>query len=168
MKKLLLLPVLVFFAACSTDDNNLNLTQENELTNAQYRAAVAETDPSCLTSVSASVSIDVSRGIDHPYAVFTGNMVGASSKGTYRARVEVEMLSDCEDITSGNGQVTIFAMSGTVQNPLFGTANITVAGNLLPANPCYRWRFVVDGSIAGSKSKNGCSVASPWYDAPLF
>ncbi|MEL1243366.1 hypothetical protein AAEO56_03760 [Flavobacterium sp. DGU11] len=166
MKKLLLLPVLLFFAACSTDDNDLNLIQESELTNAQYRTAAA--DNSCPTNVSSSVYIDVSRGIDRPYVVFSGYVQGASNNVTYKARVEIEMLSDCEDITSGNGAVTIFALPGTIQPPFFTAPTVTVAGTLLPSNACYRWRFVVDGPGAGSKSKTGCSVASPWYDAPLF
>ena len=162
MKKLLLLPVLLFFASCSTDD----MAQDDASADAAFRTAASVTNPTCLDAVNGTVTVDLSQGINKPILVFTASLTGMSSNVNYRARIEMENLSDCEDKTSGTG-ATVSYTSATVTALPASQATITVGYQSLPAFACYRWRVVVDGTTT-MKGRGACTTVSQWYEAPLF
>lgn len=160
MKKLLLLPIIAFFASCSTDDTALETSQDN----ASYYRSVS--NPTCLDAVNGTVTADLSQGINKPVFTFTATLTGMSANVNYRARIEMESLSDCEDINSGTGNVVSFLATSPVQTPTV-KANIVIGYQSLPNFTCYRWRFVVEGSTT-MKGKGSCTTVSEWYEAPLL
>jgi hypothetical protein len=161
MKKLLLLTIAIIFSSCSTDE--ITLTEDTSGNDHRIINAL----PSCILSLSGSVIIDVTAGIQNPVAVFTANVTSEYLVPYYKARLEIEMLSDCEDVQSGNGNVTSYSTATGVRNPSVNTMKVVVDGDLLPATPCYRWRMVVDGSGTPT-GKPTCTTYSEWYEAPLF
>lgn len=166
MKKLLLLPVLLFFASCSTDDSALEMSQENASDDAQYRSAASVTNPTCLDKVDGFITVDLSQGINKPVLVFTASLTGMSANVNYKARIEMESLSDCEDVNSGTGTKVSFNAANATTLPA-SLATISVNHLSLPAFNCYRWRVVVDGTTS-MKGRGPCTTVSQWYEAPLF
>ena len=169
MKKLLLLPILVFFAACSTEDTTTELPHNTKRTITLGTPATI-TVPSKLTcnlDVESSVYIDLSQGIQRPVAVFTADVNGGSPTQYYRASIQIEKLSDCEDFNSGDGKILQFDMPDAVQNPSVNSPIVRVDGGLLPSEGCYRWRFMIEGA-SGPKSKSSCLTITDWYEGPLF
>lgn len=162
MKKLLLLFVFASFAACSTDDNGLE-TQENAAAGAQYRAAAAM--PDCNAGINGSMYIDVANGIQNPVVVFNV-IINGSTKLYYKASVEIEMLADCEDVNSGSGDTTLYAMPGYTR-ALQNSLTLRLDGNVLPSEGCYRWRYVVEG-CTNPKLSGTCITVSDWNESALF
>ncbi|WP_294820210.1 hypothetical protein [uncultured Flavobacterium sp.] len=165
MKKLLLLPVLAFFASCSTDDSALEIAQENNLAKSAY-AVTNAVNPACLDAVTGSVTADLSQGINNPVFVFTGHFAGVSANATYRTRIEIQAISDCEDVNSGTGTIVQFKAPYATKAPTT-QLGIRIALQSLPNFPCYRWRVVVDGTTS-IKGKGPCTTTSEWYEAPLI
>lgn len=168
MKKiLLLLTIAMGLWACSTD-NEEDFVQygynANEKTNAQENLAALTV--SCFTSLTANVHVDVSGGIGNPVVVFTPVVSGTvSATAKFRVRVEVQPLSDCDDMNSDTGTLLTFGPAGLVQNVVASPPVVSV----LPANMplCYKWRFVFEG-ISSAQRNPTCSSASIWYESPLF
>ncbi len=166
MKKFLLLPVLVFFASCSTDDSALTTVQENNLAATDYKSADATISTTCLDAVGGSLTVNLSQGINNPMLVFTASLTGVSSGINYKARIEIQEISDCEDINSAMGNIVSFSSPYAVKAPTT-QVNITIAGQALPDFTCYRWRVAVD-CVSTTKGRGPCTTVSPWYEAPLF
>jgi hypothetical protein len=165
MKKLplFLLPLIALFISCSSDSD----FQADEATVKNSMRTIMEPAPDCLMGLEGSLYFDLSKGLNNPVAVFSANVTGGAPRTNYNSYVEIELLSDCEDLNSGNGVVTTFEALGSVQNPSVNTPKINVSGSLLPPNPCYRWRVVVE-ALGAQKGKVSCVTVSEWYDAPLF
>jgi hypothetical protein len=167
MKKiLLLLTVVMGLWSCSTDNEEdfvqygYNVSQK-----ANENEAAALSTTSCFTSVTGQVHVDVSNGIGNPVVVFTSVVTGnVNVRSKYRVRLEVQPLTDCDDMNSDVGTLLIFSL-GTIQNVVVLHPSISV----LPANMplCYKWRFVFE-SIAGTPINSYCYSSSEWYESPLF
>jgi len=162
MKKLLLLPLIAFFASCSTDDTGLETSQESA--NASYYRSVS--NPTCLDAVNGTVTANLSQGINKPIYTFSATLTGMSSNVNYWARIEIENLSDCEDINSGTGEVVTFNSTSPVKVPTT-KSSIVIGYQSIPDFTCYRWRFVIEGSTT-IKGKGPCTTVSEWYEAPLL
>ncbi|PZR14743.1 MAG: hypothetical protein DI539_18640 [Flavobacterium psychrophilum] len=169
MKKIVLLVMIaVGVWSCSTDNDEVLMHYESDVSeraNEESAQALSATT-TCFTDLSASVSVDVSNGIGNPTVVFTPAITGpVRISASYRVRVEVQPLSDCDDMNSNTGTLLAFGPSGSVQNVLASPPAISV----LPANmpSCYKWRFVFE-SPAGTPKSQYCLSASIWYESPLF
>lgn len=164
MKKFLLLPILALFSvACSSDTEELDNYENNAFrAAAQTTAGRGKVSP-CFSKVTAYPSLELQNDV-----IGTGTLSFISQPGSdagtggYFVRVEVEQLSDCEDLNSGNGTVKVFT-NGTIYYNV--AANPPVVSGVSPADTfsCYRWRMVFQ-----STGSSPCSVFSGWYDAPLF
>lgn len=165
MKRLLLLPVLaLFISSCSTDDDSLNLQTESSNTGRPAsKDSVLGLD--CVESITGAVFVNYPGGFgSDAQLAFVADATGGDA-GTYMVRLEIETLSDCENIEEGNNDVTI-AAGASVSNPNSNNVTLNVAASSLPAN-CYRWRFNFYRK-AQNRLNPGCYSYSPWYEAPLF
>jgi len=163
----MLLVLTMGLGACSTDN-------EDEFLQEGYSAAeIVNTEsvpasvlPSCFTSLTARVRVDVSNGIGNPVVVFIPVIAGTISEASaFKVRVEVQPLADCDDFESNSGTPFRFGPTGTVQNVVASPPSISV----MPANMplCYKWRFIFEG-VSGKQSNPACYSTSIWYESPLF
>ena len=164
MKKIVLLPLLLLiFTACSTDDADILLDEDQ----AELSPEVEKTElKSCMYALKAETNIDVSGGFGNPVIQFIATTEKSNSAVPYRITLEVETLDDCEDFTGATGATQSFVQPGYTQ--VLNTIPYTVTMNPgdLPAT-CYKWRFVYEGYVTG-KDVVVCYTASQWYESPLF
>lgn len=168
MKKILLLLIMgVGLGSCTIENEEdfvqvgADASQKNNESQEQMRAPSL---PSCFTGLTGHVHVDVSNGLGDPIVVFTPIITdNVSLTAKFKVRVEVQPLSDCDDMNSNTGSLLSFGPTGTVQNIVMSPPAVSV----LPANMplCYKWRFVFEGV---SSLKTTCYTASPWYESPLF
>jgi len=168
MKKIvLLLTMTVGLFACSTDNEEDMVQYGDDIlqkTNAESLATL--TTPSCFTSLTGSVHVDVSNGIGNPVVVFTPTVTGTvSATATFKVRVEIQPLSDCDDMNSITGTLLSFGPLGTVQNVVASPPDVSILPSSLPL--CYKWRFVFEG-ITSPRRPAVCYSESVWYESPLF
>jgi hypothetical protein len=168
MKKILLLLVLGIGLASCTTENEEDFVQYGTVTsqkNNESQAPMrAPSLPSCFTSLTGSVHVDVSNGLGNPIVVFTPTITGTVPyTAKFNVRVEVQPLSDCDDMNSNTGSLLTFGPTGTVQNIIFSPPSVSVLPGNMPI--CYKWRFVFEGV---SSLKTTCYSASVWYESPLF
>ena len=168
MKKILLIMMVTLaVVSCSSDMEEDNVQYSgfsNEKTAVSESAAIATR--SCFIDLSAQVSVDLSNGLGNPVVVFTPVISGSvPATTTYRVRVEVQPLSDCDDMNSNTGSLLSFGPSGTVQNVIAAPPAISVLPGNMPL--CYKWRFVFEG-VNNSQKTPFCYSASIWYESPLF
>ena len=168
MKKFYLLPLLVLlFTACSSDDSILDSNTEASNKNYQQRAAGINFDGpytpvlTCLRNLKGEVSLDVSAGLGNPVInfIFRPPFSTPAVQG-FRATVEVQALSDCDDIASGTGTVFVFGTTAVISNIAANNPVINILPSQLPS--CYKWRTVL------SSATTTCVSYSPWYEQPLF
>jgi hypothetical protein len=168
MKKILLLLVLGIGLGSCTTENEEDFVQSGTVTSQKNNDGEAPMRapslPSCFTGLTGSVHVDVSNGLGNPIVVFTPTITdNVPLTAKFKVRVEVQPLSDCDDMNSNTGSLLSFGPTGTVQNVIMSPPAISV----LPVNMpiCYKWRFVFEGV---SSLKTTCFTASPWYESPLF
>jgi len=167
MKKIMLLPLFLIFLNCSADDNQVNPEQntENSSVSEDKYKVFATSLPSCF-NLSATVAVDVSNGLGNPVVVFTSSVnatVSASRK--FKVKVEVQQLSDCDDMNSDLGAKVIWGPASSLTNVNASPPTVSVAGSKLPS--CYKWRFVFEG-VSETGRELICISNSPWYESPLF
>jgi len=164
MKKMLLLLVLGIGLGSCTAENDESFVQYGNLQkNINQQTAVLP--PSCFTGVAGKVHVDVSNGIGNPIVVFTPVITGTvSPTASYRVKLQVQPLADCDDMNSNTGNLLTFGTS-IVQN----VNAVPPAIQVLPANMplCYKWRFVFEG-IVNYQRNPICYSESVWYESPLF
>lgn len=169
MKKFFYLPVLaILFASCSTD-NDSEIFQEDAV-------VMSTVDPSmqrmsdiqtCISSLAGTTMVDVSGGFENPQVVFIADVANGSYVRTkYTLSLEMQLLTDCEDLTSGSGAVTRFSLYN-ISLPSLNDPKITLSPSQLPSS-CYRWRYVVEGSKTTTSGSAPCLTVTPWYEEPLF
>lgn len=161
MKKLLLLPVLlVTLFSCSTDDS-VSYQDESNAVNAASAERIEKPLNPCIADFSGYTIINVEGGFGNPVVEFyTFSTDGRKKK--LSSYVEIETLSDCEDVNSGTGMVTSF--SGGIINLIPNNNIVTLNPSQLPSG-CYRWRLVLTNAPGALSS---CTSVTPWYEAPLF
>jgi hypothetical protein len=167
MKKLLLLPfLLITLFSCSTDDAvELNNTvAEAQVLYYSTNRFDLPTQYECFTSLSAYTNIDVSNGFDNPVVQFIADSEGAPKKISYSVTLEVQPLSECEDMESNYGPSIQHKYPGTVQNPDQNMPMISLLPSQLPGG-CYKWRYIFTESLS---SRSACASVTQWYEAPLF
>lgn len=171
MKKIMLLPLLALLFSCSADDNLISRQNEGDTSSVTYYDNVdgfiekAGISPSCI-NLGGSVSADVSNGLGNPVLNFTtivNGTVVATKK--FKVRLEVQALSDCDDMTSSTGSVVVFGPAGTVQNVQANPPSFSVMPSQLPL--CYKWRIVFDDATDGARG-SGCYSYTAWYESPLL
>lgn len=166
MKKiLLLLPIILGLLACTTD---------NEEDFGQYEYYIAEKSDApgfeilsttCFTNLTGQTHVDVSGGFGNPIVVFTPTVTGTvPATAKFRVKVEVQPLSDCDNINSDTSTLLNFGHV-IAQNIVAAPPVISVQPENLPL--CYKWRFVFEG-ISDIKRNPICYSASDWYESPLF
>ncbi len=161
MKKLLLLPVFfVTLFSCSTDDSIAYQDEAGAVTAASTQRIEKPVNP-CIGDLSGYTIINVEGGFGNPVVEFYTDS-SDSRKKKLSAYLEIETLSDCEDITSGTGNVTSY--SGGIINLIPDNNIVTLDPSELPAE-CYRWRVVLTNAPGALSS---CTTVSEWYEAPLF
>lgn len=164
-KIVLLLPFLFVFCNCSTDDSINSQEEDLLLLSAREREegfiAKATTASACFTNFTATVSVDVSGGFGNPVLVFTPQPSGAVyPTEKYSAKVEIQPLSDCDDMSSNSGNVLIFSATRSAQIQFSSPPVIRILPSGLPQ--CYKWRYVSQGHTTG------CVSSSPWYETPVY
>jgi hypothetical protein len=170
MKKFFLLPLLaLLFASCSTD-NDEQVFNENAVTfstvepNAN-RNTMVTTPVNCVAALSGNVMIDVSGGFTNPKVVFIADVAQGTTRAainSYTLSLEIQPLSDCENLSSGSGTVSRFSLYN-VSIPNTADPSISLLPSQLPSN-CYRWRWVLQGGTLTAP----CTTVTPWYEEPLF
>lgn len=165
MKKIvLLLPFLFVFCNCSTDDSINNPIDEvpmSVLLRDEGFKEKATAAVSCFTSFTASASVDVSGGLGNPVLVFNPQVTGyISSTEKYMAKLEVQPLLDCDDMSSNTGNVLFFGPPSSMQKANSTPPKIRVQPSSLPQ--CYKWRYVAEGI------NSGCISVTAWYETPVY
>lgn len=158
MKKLLLLPFffLTLFTSCSTEDTDVLLQDNSQSATAFAERAV----PTCMASLSGFVEVDVTSGLGSPVLYFVADTDGAPANVPFTFAVDIQSISECEDIESGYGRTFRKELTG-VLNPDVNMPAIQVNTSDLPAG-CYRWRIVA------MSTKLKCANGTEWYEAPLL
>ncbi len=167
MKKLLLLPIFEFIAiACTTDNEDF----ENETAHTSYKVMqiTGSTNSSytlsCFSGLGAHPYIDTSVGLNNATITFISETPSGVS-GSFRVRAELEQLGDCEDLTSGTGNVKSFSTGIIYSN--IGSNPPQISGiRRADTFACYRWRMVFE--CVNRSGAVTCVSVTPWYDAPLF
>ena len=169
MKKLFLLLVLmILFAACSVDNEDTVIFEEDAVAMTSFnpaaqRIGTATKTPGCIQSLSGSTYVDVSEGFTSPKVVFVADV---PSDGTqvnfYTLHLEIQLLTDCEDLASGAGAITRYSLYN-IPMPSLSDPKISLAQSQLPSS-CYRWRWVVGGGSLTTP----CITTTFWYYEPLF
>jgi len=168
MKKILILPLLALLFSCSTDDTAINM--QNDATSSIVYSADREVATLAVLSscfdLTATVSVDVSNGLGNPYVVFTSS-VNATVTATrkFKVKVEVQELSDCDNMNSDIGSKVIWGPASSLTNVNASPPVVTVQGSKLPL--CYKWRFVFEG-VSETGRELICVSYSPWYESPLY
>jgi len=173
MKRLLLLSALAFsLFSCSADSEDLAAMSGPSAQRSGIKATLVSqitANPkdmylSCFKNLAAHTEIDLSNGFGNGLINFVSEPP-AGITGSYKVLVQVEEISDCENLASGTGNVRVFSdgltYSGVVNNP-------PVVAGIAPAQTfaCYRWNMVFQ-SINRSGGIS-CISSTAWYDAPLF
>lgn len=179
MKKFLLLSVFtILFASCSTDDStvfsneNTKAIHESNPVNFvsdQDRNESMAGEGACFAELTSHIYVDVSGGFTNPQINFyadAGRTTFNSKKLKFRIKLEVQLLADCEDLTSGTGSVTTFTRP-TLATGMSTAPAVIVNKAQLPGD-CYRWRVIVQGLGAADESMMYCTSSTQWYDAPLL
>ncbi|KOS07857.1 hypothetical protein AM493_18685 [Flavobacterium akiainvivens] len=171
MKKLLLfVPFLSLFVACSADTDTEELANYKTSYSPAREMLVSEfpsdgaLNTSCVKKLSAAASLKTTNGPGTGTLTFTAQVTNSPS-GNYKARVEIQQLSDCDDFNSTTGNAVAFTNDVIYSN--IGTNAPQVTGVSPSATfACYKWRLVIEGvSNSGSVT---CNSKTAWYDAPLF
>ena len=163
MKKILPILFTAFlFVACSTDDATVSETTQAAV-DAQLRAV-----GTCFDGIYGSIYVDVSQGINNPKVQFSADVDDNSDNvnQTYSAKLEIQLLSDCENLNSGTGTSTFYLVPGLIQNPSVNIPKVKLSPSQLPTG-CYRWRFTLQG-VSNAQRNPSCISTTQWYDAPLF
>jgi hypothetical protein len=172
MKRILPIAFLAFFAfSCSTDTEEIEAytaraqrqMQEQQIAGgSQIRPAGPETP--CFRTLSGSASLNTTNGPGTGTLTFTAQPPANAPQGEFIVKVEIEEISDCEDLTSGNGNVAVFTNNTVYTNIATNLPKVT---GVNPAETfgCYRWRIVLQSIRTGTIN---CTNYTPWYDAPLF
>ncbi|MEL1243365.1 hypothetical protein AAEO56_03755 [Flavobacterium sp. DGU11] len=169
MKKIVsLIAFLALLTACSTDDSKVVFTQEADLASeAKFRSG-PPSYPACqLGTITCSVYGDASGGLENVVAVFVGDAAGGSLVYVYNVYLEIQLLSDCEDITTGYGNTTNYQTTTPLTNTAIQNAEIRVPASALPANQCYRWRLTYEG-VSPINGKPRCITTTGWNVAPVI
>ena len=167
MKKILFVLLMAAGLGACSSDNDVDFGQydADQKSNEAYSLA-AVSAPSCFSTLTGKVRVDVSNGIGNPVIVFTPVVpFGVSPAAKFRIRLEVQPLADCDDMESNTGNLLSFGPTGTVQNVLLFSPSVSVMPASVPL--CYKWRFVFEG-IESVKRDPVCYSASGWYESPLF
>lgn len=168
MKKIMLLPLLLIFFNCSTDDTQLSVSQDPDnllMTSYKCKDFGIESLLSCF-KLTASVSLDVSNGLGNPTVVFTSSVNAAvTPTRKFKVKVEVQQLTDCDYMDSEIGSKVIWGPAASVTNVNALPPTVSVLGSKLPA--CYKWRFVFEG-VSETGRELICVSYSPWYERPLY
>jgi len=162
MKKLLLLPALALFLfSCSSDTEDFKA-----LTSSSALKTAGTTPASCLSSLGAHIDIDLSNGFGNGTMTFVSETPAGISQECYKVKIVIEELSDCENLSSGTGNIKMFTTGQTYFN--IGAIPPKVIG-VLPSQTfsCYRWKMVFEG-VSLRSSTPTCSTSTRWYEAPLF
>ncbi|MES2487688.1 MAG: hypothetical protein V4581_17290 [Bacteroidota bacterium] len=170
MKKLLLLPALALFLfSCSSDTEDLQAMDNHSNARAMQLASqvtnqIPTASLSCFKNLGAHTEIDLSDGFGNGTINFIAD-APSSAMGSYKALVEIEQISDCENLEVGTGNIKTFS-TGVTYNNIY--SNAPVISGIAPSQTfnCYRWRMVLQGvNKTGGVS---CTTTSQWYEAPLF
>jgi len=170
MKKLLLLPALALFLfSCSSDTEDLQAMDNHSNERAmQLGSQVTNQIPtiylSCFKNLGAHTEIDLSGGFGNGTINFIAD-APAGVTGSFKASVQIEQISDCENLEAGTGNIKTFSTGITYSNI---SSNAPVVGGIAPSQifNCYRWRMVLqEVNKTGGLS---CTSMSQWYEAPLF
>jgi hypothetical protein len=170
MKKIMILPlIMVLFWACSVDNENELEETDGNMRLAAFSTEAATTNnisvTTCFRGITAGVQADVSNGLGNPVLVFTPAVTGSVTAGNkYTVRVEIQPLSDCDNMSSDTGSLIVYSYGTPVQNISTAPPGIMVQPSQIPA--CYKWRMVVDG--VPDKKQTACTSITQWYEAPLF
>ena len=172
MRKLMILPMLMFFYACSTDSVDFEQDQfENALTTMSVDSEAipnksATTIKPCYKGLSSHVSVDVSGGFGNPVVVFKA-VISSSvpSNFSFKLKAEIQPLSDCDDMDSNSGTSALFGTNATFSAGSVNPASVSVLPSQLPS--CYKWRLVYEGYTTGF-AKPDCITYTSWQEAPLF
>ena len=171
MKKLMILPMLMFLYACSTDSVDFEQDQtesalttmsviDEEITN---KATLFKP---CYKGFSSHVYVDVSNGFGNPIVVFEAVVPsGVPSTVNFRVRAEIQPLSDCDDMDSLDGTSVLFGSTGFISDLASNPPSIEVLPSQLPS--CYKWRMVYEGYTTSFK-RPSCISYTSWREAPLF
>jgi len=170
MKKLLLLPALALFLfSCSSDTEDLQAMDNHSNARVmQLGSQVTNQIPaaylSCFKNLGAHTEINLNDGFGNGTINFIADAPSGVT-GSYKALVEIEQISDCENLGVGTGNVKTFS-TGVIYSNI--SANVPVIGGIAPSQTfnCYRWRMVLQ-----EINKTGgvtCTTLSQWYEAPLF
>jgi len=158
--------------SCSTD-NDMPVMQEEQIavntTNDFYLQKIlsAGDTEGCVYFLNPSVTVDVSAGIQNPKVIFTADVPNGGSRASsrpYTVTLEMEQLSDCEDLSTGNGIVTRYSLYNQSIPAMLVDPVIKLSRSQLPST-CFRWRFVISGVNTNSQN---CVTASAWDYEPLF
>lgn len=171
MKKFFYLSALALvFASCSTDNELMNeeAVQISTIDEVAVKMMNTTTTTSCINFLYGSHMIDVSQGINNPQVIFIADVPNgnASRPSKYTLSLEIQTLSDCEDLNSGTGSITRYSMLN-YSIPSVSDPSFTLQRSQLPST-CFRWRFVVEGFKVTSTSTTPCITESVWYEEPLF
>jgi hypothetical protein len=170
MKKLLLLPILaLFIAACSADNDEPVIATEAAslgITETTEPEEQSQDIPTCFdsSSLTAYTEIDMSNGFGNGTITFVGQLPAATTD-TYKVSVEIEEISECEDLTSGTGNVRTFS---AIQTYISNSNTLPAIAGVAPADTfaCYRWRMVFERVHASGTVS--CKASTVWYDSPLL
>lgn len=170
MKKLVFLPFVMFLVfGCSSDSESLNLEEDASVVMSMSDGEDFEEKTlvkPCFPGLSATVSVDVSNGLGNPIVVFQSVVTSTiPSTSTFRVRVEVQPLSDCDDMNSISGASVLLGSTALHSNITINDPSVPVQPSVLPL--CYKWRMVFEGMALGDK-RPACTSVTPWYEAPLF
>lgn len=172
MKKFFYISVIALvFASCSTDNDAMLLQEEAVVVSTidEFNEKMSgTTTTTCISFLYGSAVVDVSQGINNPQVIFTADVPNgnASRPSKYTISLELQALSDCEDLNSGTGSLTRHSLYN-FSIPAVSDPGFTLTLGQLPST-CYRWRFVVEGYKVTSTGSTPCVTTSIWYDAPLF
>lgn len=163
----MLLMVGIGMWSCSTDNEDfVQYGYAASQKNNDSQEFTALSTPSCFTDLAGSVHVDVSNGLGNPIVVFTPIITGTvSSTAKFKVRVEVQPLSDCDDMNSNAGTLLSFGPTVTVQNVIASPSSVSVMPGNMPL--CYKWRFVFEGYSIQQRLPV-CRSESIWYESPLF
>jgi len=174
MKKLMILPMLMFFYACSTDSVDFEQDQQDSAlttmsVNEETRASIPDKSTlykPCYKGFSSHVYVDVSNGFGNPVVVFQAVVPASLPSNVYfRVRAEVQPLSDCDDMDSLDGASVLFGSTALILDLASNPPGIEVLPSQLPS--CYKWRLVYEGYTTSFK-KPTCISYTSWQEAPLF
>ena len=170
MKKLTILPMLMFFYACSTD--SVDFEQDQYESTLVTMSADDVTIPNkitpkpCYKGLSSHVYVDVSGGFGNPVVVFQAVIPSTvPSNVGFRVKAEIQPLSDIDDMNSINGPSVLFGSNAIVSAGSLNPPTISVLPSQLPSS--YKWRLVYEGYTTNFV-RPSCISYTTWKEAPLF